>query len=207
MDFLVLTSLLLFVFALLCLGIGVFAFYKYSATEDERLFVVGMAMMITAGGILSGSLDQAQLFPVNLGWAWYAGTSSGFFLLFLSSVMRSIEQFRLLKRWEMVVAALFVILLAATPILPAFTNLYVPVALSTCRSIICSLGFFRYATLYLSKRTRFGFLMLFAFLSLTIGYAILIPQLLDPTLAVLGVVGAIIRILGICGLFIAFVTA
>jgi hypothetical protein len=206
MDFLIVTSLLLLVFALLCLGIGIYAFYKYSVTEDERLFVVGMAMMITAGGILCGSLDQAHLLPVNLGWAWYAGTSSGFFLLFLSSIMRSMKQFHLLKNWEMVVAALFVILLVATPILPAFSNLYVPVVLSFCRSIICFLGFFRYTILYIFKKTRFSFLMLFAFLSLTLGYVILIPQLLDPVLAVLALVGAIVRILGICVLFIAFVS-
>jgi hypothetical protein len=207
MNILVVTSVLLLVVALLCFGTGIYAFYKYSVTEDERLFVVGMAMIITAGGILCGAIDQAHLFSVNLGWAWYAGTSSGFFLLFLSSLTRSINHLHLLKRWEIVVAVLFVTLLGITPILPAFSDLYVPLSLSVCRVIICSLGFFRYAALYISKETRFGLIMLIAFLALTVGYAILIPQLFDPAFAALAIVGAVIRIVGVGMLLTAFVTA
>jgi hypothetical protein len=206
MDGQAIISLLLFIFSTSCLATGIYAFYRYSETKSERLFAVGMSMVITSGGIMCGSVDQAHFFPINLGWAWYAGTSSGFFLLFVSSILASDEQFRSFKRWSFILALLLITLVAITPVLPAFPNPYVPLSLNICRTIICSLGFFRYIRLYTSQGTRFSFLMLFAFLSVTIGYAILIPQLLDPPLSGLAIAGAIIRIVGVGGLFAAFVT-
>jgi len=204
MDVLVLSSILLFVFSMLSLGTGIYAFYKSSVTQSERLFVVGMSMIIAAMGILCGSINDSRLLPFNFGWAWYTGTSLGFFCLFLSSIMTSVEQFRMLKRWEIIMAALLITVLVLTPALPAYPNSYVPIFLNTIRTILCSLGLFRYLRLYTSKGTRFSLLMCLAFLFITIGYAVIIPQLLDPTLAVLLIVGVIIRILGVATLFAAF---
>jgi hypothetical protein len=199
-------SLLLFILSMLCLGIGIYAFYRYSETKSERLFAFGMSLVITAGGIMCGSLDQAHLLPLNFGWAWYAGSSSGYFLIFMSSILTSTEQFRNLKRWSLILAVLLITVLVLTPLLPAFPNIYVPVSLNILRTVICALGLLCYLRLYTSKGTRFSFLMLFTFLFLTVGFAILTPQLLDPTLSQLAIAGAVIRILGVGGLFTAFVT-
>jgi hypothetical protein len=61
--------------------------------------------------------------------------------------------------------------------------------------------------LFTSKGKRFSFLMCIAFLFITAGYIILMPQILDPKLAQLMVVGAFIRIIGAGLLFAAFVLA
>lgn len=206
MNVSVLTSTLLFVSGMSSLAVSIRAFYLYSTTQSERLFAVGLSMAIVAIGIICNALNGSPFLPpVNLNWAWYAGTSCGFFLLFLNSLMKSDEQFRLLKRWEVITAVLVITVIVLTPVLPAFTNPLVPVILDSCRVILCSFGFFRYIMLYTSKGTRFSLLMCLTFLFITAGYAILIPQLLNPALIELMVVGTIIRIIGDVILFTTFV--
>ena len=201
-----LTSALLFIFSILCLCTGIYAFRRYSVTQSERLFAVGLSMCITAVGISCGAIDGLRLLPsFNLGWAWYTGTSLGFFFLFLSSIMKSTEQFQLLKRWGIIAAAVLITVIVLTPVFPPYPNPYVPLSLNACRTIACLLGFLRYVMLYTSKGTRFSLLMCLAFLFITVGYAILVPQLLDPSLAQLTAVGAFIRIIGAGVLFTAFV--
>jgi hypothetical protein len=206
MNISTLTGILLFIFSVLCLGTGIYAFRRYSLTQSERLFAVGLAMCITAVGIACGALDNLHALPsLNLGWAWYTGTSLGFFFLFLSSIMKSAEQFQFLKRWGIIAAAVLITVIVLTPVFPAYPNAYVPLTLNSLRTIACLLGFLRYVMLYTSKGTRFSLLMCLAFLFITVGYAILMPQLLDPTLVQLTAVGAFIRIIGAGVLFTAFV--
>ncbi len=194
------------IFSLLCLGTGIYAFRRYSLTQSERLFVVGLAMCITAVGIACGAIDSLHIIPsLNLNWAWYAGTSLGFLCLFLSSVAKSNDQFQLLRRWNIIIAAVLIAVIALTSVFPIEPSGYVSVVLDSLRTIICLLGFLRYITLYTSKGTRFSLLMCLAFLFITIGYAILIPQLLDPKLDQLTAAGAFIRIIGAGVLFAAFV--
>jgi len=201
-----LTGILLFIFSILCLVTGIYAFRRYSLTQSERLFAVGLAMCITAVGIACGALNGSPLLPsFNLGWAWYTGTFVGFLFLFLSSIMKSTEQFQLLKRWGIIAAAIVITVIVLTPVFPAFSDPYIQVFLNSLRTIACFLGFLRYVTLYTSKGTRFSLLMCLAFLFITVGYAILIPQLLDPALAQLAAVGAFVRIIGAGVLFTAFV--
>jgi hypothetical protein len=206
MNISTLTGILLFIFSVLCLGTGIYAFRRYSLTQSERLFAVGLAMCITAVGIACGALDNLHVLPsFNLGWAWYTGTSLGFLFLFLSSIMKSTDQFQLLKRWGVIAAAVLITVIVLTPVFPAYPNAYVPLTLNSLRTIACLLGFLRYVMLYTSKGTRFSLLMCLAFLFITVGYAILMPQLLDPTLVQLTAVGAFIRIIGAGVLFTAFV--
>jgi len=201
-----LTSVLLFIFSMLCLGTGIYAFRRHSITQSERLFAVGLAMCITAVGISCGALNTSPFLPpLNLGWAWYNGTFWGFFFLFLSSMMKSAEQFRLLKRWGIIAAAVVVLVIVLTPVFPALTDPYMQIFLNSFRTIACLLGFVRYLMLYTSKGTRFSLLMCLALLLITVGYAILMPQLLEPSLAALTAVGVFIRIIGAAVLFIAFV--
>ena len=201
-----LTSILLFIFSILCLCTGIYAFRRYSVTQSERLFAVGLSMCITAVGIACGALNGSPLLPsLHLGWAWYIGTSIGFLFLFLSSVMKSTEQFQLLKRWGIIAVAVLITVIVLTPVFPDYPSPYVPLFLNACRTIVCFLGFLRYVMLYTSKGTRFSLLMCLAFLFITVGYAILMPQLLDPSLVQLTAVGAFIRIIGAGILFTAFV--
>jgi hypothetical protein len=201
-----LTSTLLFVSGMSSLAVSIRAFYLYYTTQSERLFAVGLSMAIVAIGIICNALNGSPFLPpVNLNWAWYAGTSCGFFFLFLNSLMKSNEQFRFLKRWEIIATALVIIVIALTPVLPAFSNPLVPAILDSCRTIICSFCFFRYIMLYTSKGTRFSLLMCLTFLFITVGYAVLIPQILNPALMELIAVGTIIRIVGDIILFTTFV--
>ena len=206
MDILTVTAILLFIFSILCLSTGIYAFNRYSLTQSERLFAVGLAMVVTAVGIACGAIDNLHLLPaLNLGWAWYTGTSIGFFLLFLSSMMKSADQFMLLRRWGIIGAAVLILVIVLTPVFPSYPNNSVPLVFNSLRTIICFLGFLRYIMLYTSKGTRFSLLMCFAFLFITVGYAILIPQFLNPSFASLTVVGAFIRIIGAGILFASFV--
>jgi hypothetical protein len=208
MDILTVTGILLLIFSLLCLGTGIYAFRRYSLIQSERLFAVGLAMCIAAIGIASGAMDSLRIFPsFNLNWAWYAGTSLGFLFLFLSSVAKSNDQFQLLKRWGIIAATVLITIIVLTPVFPAEPSGYVAVVLDSLRTIVCLLGFLRYIMLYTSKGTRFSLWMCLAFLFITIGYAILIPQLLDPRLAQLTAVGVFIRVIGAGVLFAAFVLA
>ena len=206
MGFSTLSNTLLFISGMLSLAVAVRAFYMYSITQSQRLFTIGLSMVIVAIGIACSALNNSPFLPpMNLGWAWYAGTSIGFFFLFLSSLMKSDEQFGLLKRWEIIATALVITVIALTPVLPAFTNQLVPFALGSFRTIICFLGFFRYLMIYTSKGTRFSLLMCLTFLFIAGSYGILIPQILDPNLAGLAIAGTIMRIIGDVILFVAFV--
>lgn len=206
MGFSTLSDTLLFISGMLSLAVAVRAFYMYSVTQSQRLFTIGLSMVIAAIGIACSALNGSPFLPpMNLGWAWYAGTSVGFFFFFLSSLMKSDEQFGLLKRWEIIAAALVITVIALTPVLPAFTNPLVPIGLDICRTIICCLVFFRYLMLYTSKGTRFSLLMCLTFLFIAGSYGILIPQILDPNLAGIAIAGTIMRIIGDIILFVAFV--
>ena len=206
MDISIVAGILLLIFSLLCLGTGIYAFRRYSLTQSERLFAVGLAMCITAVSIACGAIDSLHVFPAfYLNWAWYTGTSLGFLCLFLSSVAKSNDQFQLLKRWSIIIAVVLIAVIALTPVFPAEPSGYAAVVLDSLRTIVCLLGFLRYITLYTSKGTRFSLLMCLAFLFIAIGYAALMPQLFDPTWNQLIVVGAFIRIIGAGFLFTAFV--
>ncbi len=207
MDISALSTTLLFVAGLCCLGTGIAAFRRYSITQSERLFIIGVSMTIAAIGIASGALDNIpSLAPYGLEWAWYIGTSCGYFLLFLSSIMKSAEQFRILRRWSIITGGVVILMIILSTVLPDIShNQNAIVLLNTLRAVICSLGFFRYLTLYISKGTRFSLLLCLTFLFLMVGYATIIAQALSPIFAQFLLVDIIIRLAGDFLLFIAFV--
>lgn len=207
MDITILGSPLLFVISLLNLGTGIHAFRRYSTVQNERLFAVGIAMTITAIGAMCGALDHSFLLPsFHLDWAWYAGTTCGYFLLFLCSIMKSAEQFLVLKRWSIITAAVIVMIILLLPILPDdFEIPSVSIFLNCLRVTVCLLIFLRYLTLYIYKDMRFSLFMCLAFLFLAVGYAILIPQALDPIFIQLPIVDIVLRVIGSTILFVAFV--
>ncbi len=207
MDALMLTSILLSITSLCCFGTGIAAFRRYSMTQSERLFIIGVSMIMAAVGIACGALDNlSALRPYALEWAWYFGTSVGFFLLFLSSIMKSAEQFRILKRWSIIAGAVVIIMIALSTVLPDVSeNQNAIVLLNSLRVVICSLIFLRYLILYTSKGTRFSLFLCLAFLFLTIGYITFIVQALSPALAQFLLIVSLIRLAGDILLFVAFV--
>lgn len=208
MDFAIPEGIILFILGAISLGTGIIAFRRYSMTRSERLFTVGMAMTIAAVGIVAGAIDKLpSLQFLHLDYAWYTGTSVGYFLLFLSSIMNSVEQFRLLKRSSIIAGAVVAAVIGLASVFPDINDKdpHVIIPLNALRIVICSLGFFRYLMLYISKGTRFSLLLCLSFLFLAIGYAIIIPQVLDPISWQLPLVDGIIRMVGDALLFAAFV--
>jgi len=156
--------------------------------------------------IFCGYLSKIELGGVTLhvAWIWYAGTSSGLCFLFLNSIVNSNEQMRLLKSWQIIATILFLVLLLLTPTFPP-PDKYTLAFLNLARPFFCALAFCRYVMLYISKETRFTLVMSIAFLMLGIGFAMITPQLLDPTLVLIAIIGHILRILGYITLFLAYI--
>lgn len=210
MDSSSLIYLLLFVAALCYLGTGIAAFRKYSVTQSDRLFIAGASMIIAAIGIASSITDIVPLLePYGFEWAWYTGTFCCYLLLFLSSIMKSDEQFRALKHWSIIVGVVVLIMVMLSLILPDIsTNRNVIVLFNILRVAICSLGLLRYLTLYTSKGgTRFCLLLCLTFLFLAVGYVTIIAQTFGPVLSVDGitVVNSTILLVGDIFLFVTFV--
>ncbi len=202
-----LNNVLLLVTGLCCFGTGITAFRRYSMAKSERLFIVGIAIIIVAIGFISEALDSIfPLSPYALEWPWYFGTFIGYLLLFLSSIMNSVEQFRMLKRWSVIAVAAFVLSIILSTVFPHLDdNQSATVVMNIPRTIICSLIFFRYLMLYTSKGTRFSLLLCLAFLFIGIGYIAIIAQTLNVMFMQFPLIGTIIRISGDVLLFTAFV--
>jgi hypothetical protein len=197
----------LLVLSVLCLGISIYVFYRYSLTLSDTLFSLGLSMGTIAIAIFCGYLNVVQVGGITLhvGWIWYAGTSSALCFMFLNSIVTSSQQLRLLKSWQIIATILFLVLLLLTPTFPAFPNALTPALLNLARPLFCALAFCRYVMLYISKETRFTLAMSVGFLLLGVGFAMITPQLLDPTLVLVTAIGAILRILGYSTLLFAYV--
>ena len=199
-------GLLLMILSLASLGLAGYAFYKYSLTRSDLLFIVGVSLSTIGVAIFFGYLNVVHLgeMTLNVSWLWHAGSSIGLLFLFLISVMKSNEQMRLLRRWQVFATLLFLILILFTPMLPAITDPQVPALVSLVRPVICTCAFLRYASLYFARETRFSLFMSLAFLLLGIGFGVVTPQLLDPSLAMLGSIGSVLRIAGYSMMIIAY---
>lgn len=198
---------LLLILSVLCLGISIYVFYKYSLTLSDALFSLGLSMGTIAIAIFCGYLGVVQVGGVtlHLAWIWYAGTSIALCFMFLNSVITSSEQLRLLKSWQIIATILFLVLLLLTPTFPDFPDALTPALLNLARPLFCGLAFFRYVMLYISKETRFTLTMSIAFLLLGVGFAMITPQLLDHSLVLVTAIGAILRVLGYSTLLFAYI--
>lgn len=199
-------GLLLVILGITCLGLAGYAFYKYSLTRSDPLFIVGVSLSTIGVSIFFGYFDVLHVGDATLyvSWLWHAGSSIGLLFLFLISVMASNEQMRMLRRWQVFATLLFFILILLTPMLPAPSDPSVPAIVSLARPLICTCAFLRYASLYFTKETRFSLVMSLAFLLLGIGFGVVTPQLLVPGLTALGAMGSVLRISGYSTLIIAY---
>lgn len=209
MDSLVLIRILLVTASLCCLATAIAAFRKYSETQSERLFTAGTSMAIAAIGIASGALDTLpSLALYGFEWPWYTGTFCGYLLLVLSTLMKSAEQFLVLKRWSIITGAAVIILIALSLILPDISNNQnVIILLNVLRAAVCSFGLLRYLMLYTSKGTRFSLLLCLAFLFLAASYVVIIIQVVSSVSTANGIslVDRSLSIVGNVFLFVAFV--
>ena len=202
-------GLLLIILSLVCLGLASYAFYKYSLTQSDPLFIVGVSLSTIGVSIFFGYLNVLPLggITLNVNWLWYAGTSIGLLFLFLISIMKTNEHMRQLRRFQVFATLLFLLLVLSTPMLPPASDPLVPALLNLARPLICTCAFIRYASLYISKETRFSLFMSFAFLLLGVGFGVITPQLLMPGLAALGGVGSVLRLTGYSTMIIAYTMA
>jgi len=200
---------LLLLVGVVSLVIAIRAFIAYVPSRNDMIFILGLAMASTALGIFCAYVGNMHLGGINFNthWAWYAGTSSGALFLFLSSLAGSLEQLRLLRRWQVIATTLVLLVVILTPVLPAFSSPMVPAMLNLVRTVLYAGCCIRYAALYLSKETRFSLFMGLGFLALAVGFGMITPQILQPDFAILAILGAIVRVAGYVALLAAYTFA
>lgn len=198
MDTQSLENWLLLLVGIVVLIIAIRAFLVYVPSRNDMIFILGLAMASTSLGIFCAYAGRVQLCGIayNTDWAWYAGTSSGSLFLFLGSLVKSMEQLRLLRRWQIIATTLFLLVVVLTPVLPAFSSPFVPAILNLVRTLLYAGCCLRYAVLYLLKETRFSSIMSLGFLLLAAGFGMITPQILEPGFVALAILGAFVRIVG-----------
>jgi hypothetical protein len=193
--------------SIVCLFITIRAFYIYSLSRSDMLFVLGLSMASISLGTFIGSAGTLHLISSswNAEWTRAFGACSGGLFIFLSSLVQSQEQLQRLRRWQIATAAVFILVILLTPLYPSFSNPWIPTFLYTCRIIIYTLALIRYVSLYQSKSTPFSFIMCLAFSLLVIGFILNLPGLFQPThFALLTITGGIVRIFGYSTLLFAY---
>lgn len=199
-------NLSLFPIGVVCTIIAIRAFYMYSLSRSDMLFILGFAMCSIAVAVFMSNIGDAHFVPYNTQWARYACGSSAALFIFLSSLVKSHEQLGQLKRAQVIFAALCVVVIALTPVLPPFSSPLIPVTLSSIRTLIYGAALVRYAYLYILKESRFSLIMSLGFLLLVTGFILATPQLLNPTTATatLSIIGSFVRVFGYSSLLIAY---
>ncbi len=206
MDIQTIVNISVFPVGVVCAIIAIRAFYMYSLSRSDILFILGFAMSSIALGIFMSNIGDARFVPYNTQWARYTGSSSGALFIFLSSIVRSHEQLGRLKRAQIIFAAVFVVVIALTPVLPPFSSPLIPAILNNIRTAIYGAALLRYAYLYILKESRFSLIMSLGFLLLVTGFILITPQLIQPspTNASLSIVASFVRIFGYSLLLVAY---
>lgn len=190
----------------ICLLISIRAFYIYSLSLNEMIFVLAFSMAFISIGTFVGTIGDAHIAgnTWNVDWTRTFGASCGGLFIFISSLATSSQQMRKIRQWQVMVAFLFVIVIALTPFYPSAKTPPLPLVLNSLRIIIYSAAFIRYAFLYSSKSTRFSSMMCIAFLVLVTGYALNIPGILQSSLAIFTIIAAAVRISAYATLMAAY---
>jgi len=199
------TDILLAVQATITLLISVRAFNLYSRTRSDALFAIGLSMgVIGLGGICGLIGDTLLVSPYfNTLWFRYIGQTVSYLFIYLAS-LRSLKQHSAqIKRWHIFATALLIVLLFLTPFIPTSTNPTTLAILSGSRSVICFIIFLNYADIFMSKETRFSFLMSLAFLLITVGISIYTMKFIVPHSISFDFVGDSIRVVGLVILLVA----
>lgn len=200
----VLANTTFLVLGIVCFVLSIRAFYVYILSKSDFLFVIGLSMADIGISVIVGYLQDIHLISWNAHLSWYLGTILGALFLVLGSWASSHQQISTIKRWLIILTALYFVQTLLTPIMPQFPNPYVPAVLNITRTTIGLVGSARYFMLYLSKRTRFTLLMSLAFLLIGSGFGVLTPYLFNSTLAIFLTFGYSLRIIGYSILLTAY---
>jgi hypothetical protein len=192
------------VLGIVCFVLAARALYVYKLSKSDYLFVIGVSMADIGISVIVGYLQDIHLISWNAHLSWYLGCIVGVLFLVLGSWATSQQQIASIKRWLIIITAIYLVQTLLTPIMPQFPNPYIPAVLNIIRSTIALIGSARYLMLYLSKRTRFTLLMSIAFLLIGFGFGILTPAIFDSSLAIFLTIGYSSRIIGYSVLLTAY---
>jgi len=182
--------------AVVCLSISIRAFYIYNLSRSDMLFVLGLSMASIAVGTFMGTIGDAHIGGNHWATDWTRsfGACTGGLFIFLSALMKSNEQMQQLRRWQILVTGLLVIVIILTPFFPPVPGPFASFALNACRMIIYTCAFVRYAMLYAAKGTNFSLILSVGFCVLVIGYSLNIPGIFSTQFAALTIIAATVRI-------------
>jgi len=206
MSISVIANLMSLPIGIICLLVSIRAFYIYRVSQSDMLLVLAISM-----ASISLSTLLATAITAHIGGTQYNGeferafgSCTGGLFIFLSSLVKTSEEMNQLKRWQIVVAGIFIIVALLTPFYPPITNAWETFALNSLRVIIYGCAFLRYALLYTAKSTRFSLLMWVSFLVLVTGFMLNIPGEFQAGLAAVTIVAAGVRIIGYTSLLVAY---
>ena len=158
-------------FVPLFVAIRAFAIYRKSFNHRLLILAISMATIsLTAAAGFTG--DNVTNISLNVDWFNYIGQTVSFLFIFLSLLFSRERSLRALVGWQLVVCVPLLLLLLLSPVLPPeFPNpIVTKTLLSGSRGVICALIFFYYTLAFMTKESRFSFLMGSAFLLLSVGY-------------------------------------
>jgi hypothetical protein len=206
MNIQTIANLSLFPIGVVCSILAIRAFSMYALSRSDTLFILGFAMSSIAVAVFMSNIGDAHLVPYNTQWARYICSSSAALFIFLCCIVKSREQLKRVKRAQVMVGAVCVVVIVLTPVLPPFSSPLIPATLNNIRTAIYGAALIRYAYLYILKESRFSLIMALGFLLLVTGFILVTPQLLDPnpTTAALNIIGSFVRIFGYSSLLVAY---
>lgn len=169
------TDLIIGFQAIITLCISLRAFYLYSKTRSDTLFIVGLAMAVIGLGGIVGIIGDYVITSkaFNTFWFRYIGQIVSYLVIFFISLPRAERHMRALK-WLNIIATVFLLaILVLTPVLPPIPGAGLTEILSGARGLVCLAIFFNYYfVIYSMKGARFSFLMCAAFLLIATGIGI-----------------------------------
>jgi hypothetical protein len=169
------TDLIIGFQAVITLFISLRAFYLYSKSRSDTLFIVGLAMAVIGLGGIVGIIGDYVITSkaFNTFWFRYIGQIVSYLFIFFISLPRAERHMRVLK-WSNITATVFLLaMLVLTPVLPPISSIALTEILSGARGVVCLSIFFNYYfVMYSMKGTRFAFLMCAAFLLIATGIGV-----------------------------------
>ncbi len=181
-------SITLFFVALFVAG-KAFALYRQMLSYRLCILAVSMFMIaLTAAAGFAG--DNVTSITLNVDWFNYIGQTVSFIFILLSLFIRQERSLRVLLGWQLLFCIPLLSLLVLAPMLPPeFPNpIVTKTLLSGSRGVICGLIFCYYTSAFMTKETRFSFLMGGAFFLLSLGYFVIMLKYGYPS----GAIGATI---------------
>src|SRR5690348_41970 len=106
------------------------ALYVYKLSKSNYLFVIGVAMADNAISIIASYLQDIHLVSWNGQLSWYLGSILTVLFLVLGSWATSQQQIASIKRWLIILTAIYLVQTLLTPIMPQFPSPHIPVTLN-----------------------------------------------------------------------------